>query len=344
MSIGHILLVIISGLGIFHGFFLTIILWNTKTANSISNRILSLMMLVLSLRVGKSVIMAFTGDLPILYVYLGLCLMLFIGPLYLLYSKSVISKSQNITAKDLLHFLPAVLFLLMAIPMEQFGFREIPDFLVGLQFAFFYMHYLAYLLYVKWKLLNNSDSHSVTLTWLGILFFGLLAIWLEYVLNLFEDQVPYILGPIVYSITVYYITYLAFRHKYLSLINTVKYQTSGLSEAQSAGLFASLEKLMQDENLFLDPNLTLASLTKRLKVSSQKISMSVNSCSGSNFNDYLNKYRVNHAQKILKDSSHSNISIAAIAYDCGFNSLSTFNNAFKKITGQTPSQFRNAND
>jgi AraC-like DNA-binding protein len=115
-----------------------------------------------------------------------------------------------------------------------------------------------------------------------------------------------------------------------------------LNEKETATLYDAVENLMQQEHLFLDPNLTLASLSKRLKVSSQKLSMVVNSLSGTNFNEYINRYRVTHAQQILKDPSRSNLNIAAIAYDCGFNSLSTFNTAFKKNTGKTPSGFRNA--
>ena len=345
MRVGEIFLIIISGLGIFHGLFLAIILFTAKTPGNISNRILGWMMLVLSLRVAKSVIMAFTGKLPIIYVYLGLCLMLFIGPLFLLYGKALLYRTRHIRLKDLTHFVPAILFMFLAVPMQWTGFGNIPDLIAGLLFAIFYLHFLGYVLFVKRKVIEAGASRPPdVITWLNILFFGLLAIWLEYVLNLFEDQVPYILGPIVYSVTVYYITYLAFRHKYLTVINTVKYQTAGINEAEINALYASLENLMQQEKIFLDPNLTLATLGKRLKVNSQKLSMAVNSRSGANFNEYTNKYRIAHAKKILKDQTHSNLNIAAIAYDCGFNSLSTFNSAFKKVTGKTPSWFRNAND
>ena len=341
MSVGNILLIIVSGLGIFHGLFLTLILWTTRSFNNIANKVLGTMLLVLSLRVGKSVIMAFTGNLPTLYIYLGLCLMLFIGPLFLLYSKSLINKSQRIKPRAILHFAPGVVFFMLAIPMQEIGFREIPQFIAGIQFATFYIHFICYIIFVKLKIISQEESSPEIRTWLTILFYGLLAIWFEYVLNLFEDQIPYILGPIVYSITVYCITYLAFKHKYLSVVNKVKYQTTGFNEGETVRLYASVEKLMQDENLFLDPNITLASMGKRLKVSSQKLSMAVNSASGANFNEYLNKYRIDHAQKILKDPIHSNLSIAALAYEAGFNSLSTFNTAFKKLTGKTPSQFRN---
>lgn len=340
MSIGQIILIIISGLGVFHGLFVAILLWNIKASNTISNKLLGVMMIILSIRVGKSVVLAFTENLATVYIYLGLCLMMFIGPLFLLYSKTVITKAATTSKRDLWHFLPGVLFLGFAIPMQNIGFRNIPVFIALLLYLAIYLHFLGYAMYVKLKIIRKAAITEDVVSWLNILFYGLLAIWIEYVLNLFEENIPYILGPIVYSVTVYTITYLAFRHKYLTRINTVKYKTAGVSEDEAVTLFTALESLMQHEKLFLDPNLTLASTGKRLRVISQKLSMVVNVQSNSNFNEYINKYRIEHAKEILKDSRLSNLSIAAIAYDCGFNSLSSFNGAFKKNTGKTPSAFR----
>lgn len=342
MSIGQIILIIISGLGVFHGLFLTILLWTTKTTNNISNKLLGVMMIIFSIRVGKSVVLAFTENLQTIYIYLGLCLMMFIGPLFLLYNKAVLNKDHIISKKEWLHFLPGIILMGFAIPMQIVGFRNIPAFIAIFLYLAIYLQFLGYVVYVKLKIIRHAESSPEVIAWLNILYYGLLAIWLEYVLNLFEERIPYILGPIVYSVTVYFITYLAFKNKYLTLINTVKYKTAGVSENESAELFTALENLMQNEKIFLDPNLTLALIGKRLKVSNQKLSMTINSRSNSNFNEYVNKYRVEHAKGILKDANLSNLSIAAIAYDSGFNSLSSFNGAFKKNTGKTPSAFRNA--
>lgn len=344
MSIGQITLIIISGLGVFHGLFLTVLLWTNKESANISNKLLGWMMIILSIRVGKSVVMAFASNLQTIYIYLGLCLMMFIGPLFLLYSKAVLTRAQRINPNQLLHFVPGAIFIALAIPMQNIGFKNIPTVVALLFYLVFYLHFLGYVLYVKLKIIRQADSSAEVISWLNILSFGLLAIWFEYVLNLFEESIPYILGPIVYSITVYFITYLAFKKKYLTLVNTVKYKTTAVSEDESIALFNALEDLMQQDKVFLDPNLTLATLAKRLKVSVQKLSMTVNLRANSNFNEYVNGYRIGHAKTVLKDGNPSNLTIAAVAYECGFNSLSSFNTAFKKNTGKTPSAFRNAND
>jgi AraC-like DNA-binding protein len=58
------------------------------------------------------------------------------------------------------------------------------------------------------------------------------------------------------------------------------------------------------------------------------------------FFDLINQFRVNEVKKRLADPAYNHFSVLAISMDCGFNSKSSFNNAFKKITGTTPSEYR----
>ena len=338
MDIEEILLIILSGLGIFHGLFLAVMLWS----DNISNRILSILMIILSFRIGKSVLMAYTGSLPIVYIYLGLCLMMFIGPLFLLYSKSLIEKPAKLKISVYAHFIPGFIFMLLSVPMVKMGFRNISVFVAVALYLAIYAHYLCYLLYVKFIV---DRSNSIPLNpdvkkWLNILFFGLIAIWFQYVLNLFEEKVPYILGPIVYTVTVYFITYLAFTRKYLTTVNTVKYQSANYTEEEVNYLYQTIQELMQQQKLFLDPNVTLATLGRQLLVSHQKISLVVNIKAGCNFNEYINRFRIKHAIDLINKPPAQTLTIAAISFDSGFNSLSSFNVAFKKFTGKTPSTYR----
>jgi AraC-like DNA-binding protein len=59
-----------------------------------------------------------------------------------------------------------------------------------------------------------------------------------------------------------------------------------------------------------------------------------------NFNNLLNSYRIDRAERIFNDSDSHHLSIATIAYDCGFNSLGPFNRAFREYTGMTLREFR----
>lgn len=100
--------------------------------------------------------------------------------------------------------------------------------------------------------------------------------------------------------------------------------------------------LVEDEQLYLDPNLTLKQLSKRSKINTSQLSYIINSGLDKNFNDFINEYRIETIKEQLKDPSKSQLSILAIAYDCGFNSKATFNRVFKKFTSLSPSSFRNS--
>lgn len=89
--------------------------------------------------------------------------------------------------------------------------------------------------------------------------------------------------------------------------------------------------------LFRDNKFSLQRLALLCGFSTHQISAAINQCSGSNFYDWLNHYRVEAAQQLLKSSDKA---VTTICFDVGFNSKSTFNTAFKKITGYTPSQYR----
>jgi AraC-like DNA-binding protein len=88
----------------------------------------------------------------------------------------------------------------------------------------------------------------------------------------------------------------------------------------------------------MDPLLSLERLSKSVRIPERILSQVINQSSGLNFNDFINKYRTEHAQKLLKDEP--NKKVLEVAYECGFNSKTTFNSAFKKFTGQTPSEFK----
>lgn len=101
-------------------------------------------------------------------------------------------------------------------------------------------------------------------------------------------------------------------------------------------LFAELEKTMQD-GAYTDNNMSLVKLAALCGMTTHQASAAINHCSGCNYYEWLNHYRIRAAQKALRNE-HS--SIADICFDVGFNSKSTFNTAFRKVTGCTPSQFR----
>jgi len=97
---------------------------------------------------------------------------------------------------------------------------------------------------------------------------------------------------------------------------------------------------MQEQNPYLDPTITIDELASTIDSNRHHVSQVLNEKLKKSFYDYINHYRVDEAKILLADPGKSSYKIASIAYEAGFNSLSTFNDVFRKLAGQTPSQFR----
>jgi YesN/AraC family two-component response regulator len=104
-------------------------------------------------------------------------------------------------------------------------------------------------------------------------------------------------------------------------------------------LYSKLNDLMEREKVFLDNALTLDDLAKQLNTNRSYLSLVINERFNTNFNNYINEYRVKEAQKIFLDPASKILTIEAIAQNVGFNSKSSFNTAFKKFCGLTPRDF-----
>lgn len=102
-------------------------------------------------------------------------------------------------------------------------------------------------------------------------------------------------------------------------------------------LFSELTTLMEEKRLFTDSNLTLVRVARRLGVPSRDVSQAVNRCTGENFSRTVNGFRIRMAQEMLTETD---LPITEVMLSCGFISKSSFNTEFKRVVGQTPSQFR----
>ena len=99
---------------------------------------------------------------------------------------------------------------------------------------------------------------------------------------------------------------------------------------------------MESERPYTDGDLNLQKLAERLSIPAQHLSQTVNGRLNQSFSDFVNSYRVEEAKRRLADPSATHYYLLAIAEEVGFNSKSSFNTAFKKQTGMTPSEFRNS--
>lgn len=112
-----------------------------------------------------------------------------------------------------------------------------------------------------------------------------------------------------------------------------------ISDEELLKIKLSLEKIMEIQKPYLDSELNLIKLAEMLSVSTHHLSYVINTGFEKNFFQYVNEFRVEYAKKLLKEPN-SKLSILGIAYESGFNSKTSFNTTFKKMTGQTPSEFK----
>lgn len=122
-----------------------------------------------------------------------------------------------------------------------------------------------------------------------------------------------------------------------------KYQASTLTVPRLRRHARKLLKLMEQEKPYLDADLTAEMLAEMLGVSRKSLSQVINQEFHVNFKNFVNKYRIEEAQRKLTDPREQDFVLLKIAMDCGFNSKSVFNDAFKKFTGMSPSQYRKNN-
>ncbi|MFC5282715.1 helix-turn-helix domain-containing protein [Pedobacter alpinus] len=229
-------------------------------------------------------------------------------------------------------------------------------------------HFRAYKQYIK---LTTSFADLVSLKWLRnfLYAFGLLTILpiIKDILSNFSffEKMRYFCPwfyYVAFAIVVYYIAINAYQAVYIHL-RKIEFKPQLLLAYQETGKDLELKpdeevvvlpvdekgielkngilKLMEDELLFEQPDLTLSDIAEKLATNSVILSKAVNQQFGMNFNDFINQYRVNAVIERIKDPKFKNQTLLAIAFDAGFNSKATFNRAFKKFTNKNPKEYLN---
>jgi AraC-like DNA-binding protein len=223
---------------------------------------------------------------------------------------------------------------------------------------------LASVLYLRRHRRRVEDSYSntarVNLVWLLWLAGAAAAVWLlattlrltDFGARLSDEHVTLAMALVVYGIG-----YMGLRQPEVFRYETAEYpvpprheiapapvssrqERSGLGDAESAHLERALLALMERDRPWTNSELTLRELAALLNSTPHKLSELLNSQLGLSFYDFVNGYRVREVQRRIQAGEARTRKMLALAMDAGFASKSTFNEAFKKHTLQTPSGFR----
>lgn len=162
-----------------------------------------------------------------------------------------------------------------------------------------------------------------------------------------DDPTPLLINVIFY-ITVGYIFTISliqnpaiihFSSKTAGELALRKYEKSGLDETEALSIMKKMNSFMEKEKPFLNSNLSIQDLSDNISLPIHTISEVTNGLMGQNFFDYVNNYRVEEFKMLAELPENENIKILNLAFDAGFSSKTSFNIAFKKFTGITPSQY-----
>jgi len=297
-------------------------------------------------------------------------------PFMYLYARTIISETPKFRPRDILHFLPFLLFLLLtaAFGNEELFYGQSQKWPLGA--ALFRMIFSAYfmltLIFYSVRVLRLIQDHQrkikdsfsftsemITLNWLKFIlvlfvvsFIGLFSV------GMMVDSANYPFDPrlftrVALTIFAFGVSYFGVKQPTLYKPSTAveatprdddtektKYRRSGLTDEQANDYLSRLQDYMQSARPFLDPELTIKDIADHLHISRHYITQIINEKLNKNFFQWINDYRIEEVKKLLLDPRYDHLTIVALAYDCGFNSKSAFNAIFKKSTGRTPSEYR----
>ncbi len=312
-----------------------------------------------------------------LYMFILMSFFLMPASLYL-YTKSSIQPNFKLTIKSVVHLLPFILINLILIPTAYAeNLKDNPqnsELFVKMQIAFYVIFYLVLFFYqiLSFRLLHQNkqlyfENYSNTdisrykyLKTLNIIFTVLFLISLAKNILVFNYEGPeadYATNIVKLSLLVLFcwIIFTGLRAPEL-FIDAAKAQPSVKklvklnagnstlnSEAENNELVKRVNQYMKKEEPFLDASLTLHTLAKETNIPSRELSILINHHLNKHFFDFVNEYRIEKAMELLTNPERKEYTVLEILYEVGFNSKSSFNTAFKKYTGLTPTEYRRRN-
>lgn len=231
-------------------------------------------------------------------------------------------------------------------------------------FSILFTIYLIYRVFVLIKSYENEyfSSSKVTIQtkWLKhLLYYGLLICLFWFVIisinhftvvGVFKNNGKYFLW-ISMSILIYWLGYLGVYHsnvfsqrQQIRTDNARNFNpTSKIKPNLNTNRFEEIDNFIKKNKMYLNPTISLDVMADHFNLSKGYISQLVNEFANTNFSNYINHLRIKESKKMLLNEEYNNYTIVAIALEAGFNSKSTFYNAFKKDVGISPSEYKKRN-
>jgi AraC-like DNA-binding protein len=280
-----------------------------------------------------------------------------IGPLDFFYYHTLLYPGRPVPYRTRLQFIPAavvfvfeVFFQLQPYRMKHEMiagfFREPSGSILFIPLAAISLHITAYAIIIIKTVLSDVTGY-VSGRGFRFVLYSAITIILEIVLlfgGFFAGNMTVFVSGCVLNVCLHVVLYIGVRVNPVFFstlkrdIRKKRYEKSMLEGLDTGVIGDRLAELMRDEELYCDSEISLASVAGRLGVTSHQLSQLLNERINTGFWDYVNQFRIEDAKKLLRE--HPEASIITVCYRVGFNSKSSFNAAFKKMTGLTPREFK----
>lgn len=346
---------------IFNGLIFSILLFSKKE-NKLANRFLSLLIFSLSLTFTP-----YAFDLQplgrILWVtWLPFSLTYWIGPSFYFYVKTLTQPNYQPTRTIFWHFSAILLNYIHSIYHLITGssnvfpwFHHFAELLESFAIVSIIIYLILALREVRQYQRSIFDQLSTVeglqLRWIKSIILVLLATFILIIIYLAVNDLfieKYLVLPTnlyhhlllsIYASVIYWLAINGFLQSQTIALATVPRYSMSIGEESKSHLALLLDS-MQKDKLYLEPHLSLKSLSKHTNIPEKEISAVLNHQLRKNFYTFINEYRTIEVKKRLLDPEYDHLTILAIALDAGFNSKATFNRIFKAATGQSPKDFR----
>lgn len=331
------LLFFFSALGAFNGFILSIYFAINAKKKNFTNYFLSLLLLVLSVRIVKSIFFYFNPHLSNIFIQIGLSACVLIGPFLFLYLKSYKVEKLNWT-KHVVYYLLVITILGIFYPYVEH--RAIwSKWIVCAIYSQWFIYIILSLKYLRSIFLKIKEKETLKRIdiWFLSIYFGVAFIWLAYSMAAYTS---YIVGALSFTFVLYLIVLLlVFKtNSESTFFNEKEKYKNKVIDKETLNLIDQKLSVIVEKELFLNPNFSLEEAAKELKLTKHILSQYVNEVLGKSFSSLIKEYRIDKAKKLLE--TETSYTIENLGYDSGFNSKSAFFTAFKKTTGLTPTEYQ----
>jgi AraC-like DNA-binding protein len=296
-------------------------------------------------------------------------MVLLLGPALYLYTLSVLKPDFRFRPIHILHLIPYVVaFVIFRIQGRSYSKeiiiasvdslmqgRSSMDWITTLWFVLYFIHLLIYVAFARKQMRSSvKDKESNYLmplqqraNWLkqfAFIFILIALVFIGITGYIMATGVYTITGNFIYTIVlallIYLIAWQAISDKTLLVPDfATKYRSGNMNDEQKKAILSRLLHLFEHEKIFTNPELKLSVIAEKVQAHPHVLSQVINEKLNKTFNELLNYYRIEEFKAKVNKQEYANYSIMGIATKVGYNSKSSFNGAFKKQNGVTPSEY-----